>query len=114
MGRGLINIRGGQTCKRMLELELKDKAAGQWSKEPYIRRIVGGRDDSRVDLQKGMTYAFVLEFESEADRAYCLEGDPVVRAFRESVEDLVGEIQVLEFQPGDWGVRMGNARGGGF
>lgn len=111
-------------------LGLKSKCLHPATREPYIRSSTGGLNNSpegasvrpppRRDAfapllalgareqqvavadisQKGLTHAFVVEFENEEDRAYYLEKDPAHLSFVESVKPMLKDIQVVDYTPG--------------
>ncbi|KAI9773723.1 MAG: hypothetical protein M1839_002021 [Geoglossum umbratile] len=103
-------------CQRMLAL--KDQCIHPTTNKPYLKSSIGGRDNSPEELQvsiyglsvgsntdlamsqRGMTHAFIVEFENEADRNYYINGDPVHRAFVSSLGYVVARVQVLDFVPG--------------
>ncbi|KAL2215387.1 stress responsive A/B barrel domain protein [Thermoascus aurantiacus ATCC 26904] len=86
------------TCQHFLSL--KDQCVHPETKKPYLRSVVGGRDNSPEGLSNGITHAFVIEFESEEDRKYYLEQDPAHLAFVQSIGAVVERIQVVDFTPG--------------
>ena len=106
-----------QTCKRMLAL--KDNCLHPTTKKTYVKSYGGGRDNSPeghqvimvlvtssvfavglIKMQGGFTHGFVSEFESDGDRKYYLEKDPAHLEFVTSLEDVVQNVRVLDFQPG--------------
>ncbi|KAK4547968.1 hypothetical protein LTR36_010687 [Oleoguttula mirabilis] len=48
----------------------------------------------------GFSHAFVSEFQSEEDRKYYLEEDPAHLAFVKSLEGVMQNVRVLDFEPG--------------
>ncbi|KAI1265184.1 stress responsive A/B barrel domain-containing protein [Xylariaceae sp. FL1019] len=68
-----------QVCNQLLSL--KDTCLHPESQKPYIRSLTGGKDNSPEGLQNGIQYAFVVEFENEADRDYYVKTDPSHRSF---------------------------------
>lgn len=52
------------------------------------------------DLQKGLTHAFVVEFESVEDRDYYIAKDPAHLAFVDSVKPILKDVQVADYEPG--------------
>ena len=52
--------------------------------------------------QRGISHAFVVEFEHEEDRTYYLEKDPEHLQFVNSLHsrDVVETVQVVDFTPG--------------
>ncbi|KAH8887007.1 hypothetical protein GQ53DRAFT_827573 [Thozetella sp. PMI_491] len=85
-------------CDRLLAL--KDKCLHPTTNKPYVKSLVGGRDTSPAGLQRGMTHAFVAEFESEEDWKYYNETDPAHKEFLKGISGLVAQIQVVDFAPG--------------
>lgn len=57
------------------------------------------------ERQNGMTHAFVVEFESVADRDFYVNGDETHRAFVEkyvaSEGAIVAKVLVVDFVPGE-------------
>lgn len=109
-------------------LALKDKCIHPTTKESYLKSLVGGRDNSpegrQVRLrahfsspspgkltvefswcsvfQRGITHAFVAEFENEEDRKYYLEKDPEHSAFVQRLLKATSSVQAVDFVPGEW------------
>jgi hypothetical protein len=81
-------------------LGLKDKCIHPASSKPYVRSAIGGLDNSPEGKQDGVTHVFVMEFESEEDRNYYVEKDPVHLAFGKSIEKVVAKARVIDFVPG--------------
>jgi hypothetical protein len=81
-------------------LELKTLCVHPLTQKPYIRGIKGGRDHSPEGLQRGMTHAFILEFDSVEDRNYYVEEDPAHIAFQDRIKPVVEGVLVLDFTPG--------------
>jgi hypothetical protein len=50
--------------------------------------------------QGGFTHGFVVEFETEEDRAYYLEKDPEHLAYVEFIKPLLQNVRVVDFEPG--------------
>ncbi|KAF4505209.1 hypothetical protein G6O67_007181 [Ophiocordyceps sinensis] len=73
--------------------------------KPYIKSLTGGKDISIEGMQNGMTHAFVVEFESVADRDFYVNGDETHRAFVEkyvaSEGAIVAKVLVVDFVPGE-------------
>jgi len=46
------------------------------------------------------THGFVSEFENEEDRKYYLEKDPAHLAFVKSLDGIVQNVRVVDFEPG--------------
>ena len=53
-----------------------------------------------IYVQGGITHAFVVEFESAADRDYYCKEDPVHQAFVQSLSGLVVKAQAIDYTPG--------------
>jgi len=80
-------------------LALKSTCLHPTSQKPYVKSLLGGRDNSPEGLQKGITHAFVVEFDNEKDRDYYAKEDPVHRKFVESLGGMVN-AQVVDIRPG--------------
>jgi hypothetical protein len=87
-----------ETCNNFLGL--RDKCLHPTSTKPYIKSVVGGKDNSPEGAQGGLTHGFVVEFESAEDRDYYVKKDPVHREFAASVGELVQQVRVLDFESG--------------
>ncbi|KAL2828070.1 hypothetical protein BJY01DRAFT_241017 [Aspergillus pseudoustus] len=85
-------------CKCMLGL--KDHCLHPSTDKAYIKSASGGRDNSPEGVQGGITHAFVVEFETAADRDYYVAEDPVHQEFVKSLGGLVQKAQVVDFTPG--------------
>jgi hypothetical protein len=73
------------------------------TQKPYIRSFTGGRDVSIEALHKGFHAAFVLEFDSEADRDWYVNLDPVHRGFGvDCLTGVVEEVMVVDFRRGEF------------
>ncbi|RPA88235.1 hypothetical protein BJ508DRAFT_300589 [Ascobolus immersus RN42] len=68
--------------------------------KPYIRSGIGGTDNSPEGLQAGYTHVFVVEFESEEDRNYYVNEDPVHKKFKEGLKGKVEKALVVDFEKG--------------
>lgn len=55
-----------------------------------------------VCFQRGMTHAFLMEFENEEDRKYYLERDPEHKSLVHCIRDAVEAVQLIDFIPGQW------------
>lgn len=51
-------------------------------------------------VQRGVTHAFIMEFEGKEDRDYYIEKDPQHLLFVKSLEGKVAIVQVVDFVPG--------------
>ncbi|KAK3948185.1 stress responsive A/B barrel domain-containing protein [Pseudoneurospora amorphoporcata] len=80
-------------------LELKEQCVTM-AQQPYIRKISGGRDNSPEGLQGGLTHAFVVEFESAAERDYYVNLDPIHQSFKKDIEPFVEKVTVVDFTNG--------------
>ncbi|KAL0936894.1 stress responsive a b barrel domain-containing protein [Colletotrichum truncatum] len=87
-----------EMCESMLSL--KDKCVHPTSKEPYIKSVSGGVDNSPEGLQDGITHVFVVEFESAEDRDYYVREDPAHLAFVAAAGKTVSKARVVDFTPG--------------
>ncbi|KAI6868207.1 hypothetical protein KC318_g18629 [Hortaea werneckii] len=85
-------------CKRMLAL--KDTCIHPTTQKPYVKSYGGGRDNSPEGHQGGFSHGFVSEFQSEEDRKYYLEQDPAHLEFVASLKGIVGNVRVVDFEPG--------------
>jgi hypothetical protein len=107
-------------------LALKDSCVHPTSNKPYIISSSGGTDNSiegkavslGIDLlyvgcrlfrghililsmvQNGMTHAFVIEFESTADRDYYVDNDPAHQVFKKLAGEVLEDAQVIDFTNG--------------
>ncbi|EFW99412.1 stress responsive a b barrel domain containing protein [Grosmannia clavigera kw1407] len=64
---------------------------------PYILSLKGGKDNSPIGLQGGITHGFVVEFASVEDRDYYAKTDPVHMAFATILDSFVTKIIVVDF-----------------
>ncbi|KAF7362168.1 Stress responsive A/B barrel domain-containing protein [Mycena venus] len=87
-----------EACARMLSL--KDDCIHPESQKPYIKSLTGGKDNSPEGKQNGIQYAFVVEFESTADRDYYVATDPTHQAFVKSVGAVVQKAIVVDYTVG--------------
>ncbi|KAF9257695.1 hypothetical protein L218DRAFT_878882 [Marasmius fiardii PR-910] len=83
-------------------LALKEKCINPITKQPYLKSVVGGRDNSPEKRQGGMTHGFVFEFENseDEDRNYFLTQDPAHLEFAKFVMSFVDAPRVMDFIPG--------------
>jgi len=86
------------TCKRMLAL--KQNCIHPTTKQPYILDSSGGRDNSPEGHQGGFSHGFVSHFANEEDRRYYLEEDPAHLAFTKSLEGIIQNVRVVDYEPG--------------
>jgi hypothetical protein len=56
--------------------------------------------------QNPFTHAFVVEFESAEDRDYYVDKDPAHTEFKKFIFDLLGHIQVVDFEPGNFAYKQ--------
>jgi len=86
-------------CQRMLDL--RNKCIHPKTQKPYILDSTGGRDNSPEGHQVGaFSHGFVSHFESEEDREYYLKKDPAHLAFVKSLEGLIQNVRVVDYEPG--------------
>ncbi|KAF8178543.1 hypothetical protein K438DRAFT_1843912 [Mycena galopus ATCC 62051] len=89
-----------ETCVRMLNL--KEGCIHPESRLPYIKSLTGGKDNSTEGLQNGIQYAFVVEFESVADRDYYVAIDPTHQAFVKSLGAIRQKTIVVDYSVGQF------------
>jgi len=87
-----------QVCHRMLALS--SKCLHPTSQQPYVKGHGGGRNNSPEGLAGGYSHAFISEFQNDDDRRYYLEKDPAHLEFVSSLEGLVQNVKVVDFEPG--------------
>ncbi|KAF2718457.1 hypothetical protein K431DRAFT_287613 [Polychaeton citri CBS 116435] len=88
-----------KVCKRMLAL--KDRCLHPTTKQLYLKSYGGGRDNSPEGHQVGaFSHGFVSEFQSAEDREYYLNKDPIHLEFVASLEGLLQNVRVVDFEPG--------------
>ncbi|EYE95706.1 Dabb family protein [Aspergillus ruber CBS 135680] len=87
-----------ENCHRMLALE--HTCLHPDTQKPYLKSVTGGKDNSIEGIQNGITHAFVVEFENDADRQYYCHKDPSHLAFVKGVAELVEKVQVVDFTHG--------------
>ncbi|KAK4507093.1 hypothetical protein PRZ48_000827 [Zasmidium cellare] len=85
-------------CKRMLALQ--DKCVHPQTNKPYVKSYGGGRDTSPEGLQGAFSHGFVSEFQNEEDRKYYLEKDPAHLEFVKSLDGIIQNVRVVDFEPG--------------
>ncbi|OCK75386.1 stress responsive A/B barrel domain protein [Lepidopterella palustris CBS 459.81] len=85
-------------CKRMLELQ--HNCIHPTTQKPYINSVVGGRDNSPEGHQGGFSHGFVCQFENEEDREYYVKKDPMHLAFVKSLDGILQNVRVVDFEPG--------------
>ncbi|EME89450.1 uncharacterized protein MYCFIDRAFT_28677 [Pseudocercospora fijiensis CIRAD86] len=85
-------------CTRMLSLS--QTCLHPTSNLPYVKSYGGGKDTSPEGLQGGFSHGFVSEFQNEEDREFYLERDPVHLEFVKSLEGIVVNVRVVDFEPG--------------
>jgi hypothetical protein len=51
-------------------------------------------------LQGAFTHGFVSHFANEADRKYYLEEDPAHKAFVKSLDGIIQNIRIIDYEPG--------------
>ncbi|KAI9799257.1 MAG: hypothetical protein M1833_004135 [Piccolia ochrophora] len=87
-------------CQRMLAL--KSDCIHPTTQRPYVKSVIGGKDNSLDDRTAGLTHGFVVEFENEEDRKYYIEKDPAHAAFKASLTGVVQKVTVVDFAPGEF------------
>ncbi|KAH8902844.1 hypothetical protein BR93DRAFT_953632 [Coniochaeta sp. PMI_546] len=87
-----------ETNRRMLAL--KDTCIDPVTQKPYIRSLTGGRDNSIEGLQNGISYAFVVEFDSLEKRDYYVKVDPSHKAFLQVAGSVLEKAIVVDFTDG--------------
>ena len=91
------------------------------SQKPYIRSAMGGKNNSKEgnqvcahafsssfvhdktlirSHQGESTHGFVMWFDSEKDRDYYIEEDPVHQAFVKSITPILQAVRVVDFETG--------------
>ncbi|KAF2692273.1 stress responsive A/B barrel domain protein [Lentithecium fluviatile CBS 122367] len=70
------------------------------TRTPYIKSITGGRDSSIENLQEGISHAFIVQFQSNEDRDYYVNEDPVHQAFKDAAGAYLEKAVVVDFQEG--------------
>jgi hypothetical protein len=82
---------------------LQHKCLQPITRRPYIKSFTGGTDISVENLQHGFHCVFMLEFDSEKDRAFYLYEDEAHRNFGvEMLTGIVEEVMVLDFRRGQF------------
>ena len=54
----------------------------------------------RLLLQGAFTHGFVSHFANEEDRKYYLEQDPAHKAFVESLDGIIQNMRIVDYEPG--------------
>jgi hypothetical protein len=86
-------------CRQMLAL--KQNCIHPTTKQPYILDCTGGRDNSPEGHQVGaFSHAFVSHFANMEDRRYYLEEDPAHLEFVKSLENIIQNVRVVDYDPG--------------
>ncbi|UNI14535.1 hypothetical protein JDV02_001153 [Purpureocillium takamizusanense] len=87
-------------------LGLKNKCVHPTTQKQYIKSSVGGKDISIEGLQHGITHAFIVEFDSVADRDYYVKEDPAhiefVKTYVTSPDTVLEKGQVIDFVTGEF------------
>ncbi|KAJ5364566.1 stress responsive A/B barrel domain protein [Penicillium cataractarum] len=91
VGADVIN----EVCSRMLAL--KDNCLHPLSQKPYIKSSFGGLDNSIEGLQNNISHAFIVQFDSAADRDYYVRDDPVHQEFVRGLDGILEKAQVIDF-----------------
>ncbi|MCJ1347007.1 hypothetical protein MMC31_005227 [Peltigera leucophlebia] len=83
-------------------LALQSACVHPTTNQPYVKSIIGGKDNSPEGLQNGITHVFIAEFETDDDRKYYLDKDPAHIAFKQRLGPLLERAQVVDFVPGSF------------
>ncbi|KAF2755484.1 hypothetical protein EJ05DRAFT_478482 [Pseudovirgaria hyperparasitica] len=86
----------------MLALQHTCKDPAGAGNKPYITEMHGGRDNSQEGAAAGMTHAFIVGFESLADRDYYVNADPVHAAFKARAGEVVERVLVVDYTVGEF------------
>ncbi|KAI1160191.1 stress responsive A/B barrel domain-containing protein [Nemania serpens] len=78
-------------------LSLKDNCLHPTTQTPYIKSLTGGTDNSPEGLQNGIQYAFVVEFESVADRDFYVHDDQAHKAFVANASPILEKAIVVDY-----------------
>ncbi|OIW22808.1 hypothetical protein CONLIGDRAFT_650247 [Coniochaeta ligniaria NRRL 30616] len=81
-------------------IALKDTCIDPITRKPYIRSMTGGRDNSIEGLQNGVSYAFVVKFDSLEKRDYYVKVDPSHQAFLQVAGSVIEKAIVVDFADG--------------
>ena len=106
-------------------LALKHNCLHPSSNQPYILDSSGGRDNSpeghqvvptlfplpiriiqlpwkflTCGLQGAFTHGFVSHFANDEDRKYYLEQDPAHKAFVASLDGIIQNMRIVDYEPG--------------
>ncbi|EHA58282.1 hypothetical protein MCOR02_010655 [Pyricularia oryzae] len=87
-----------EVCSSMVAL--KDKCLHPESQAPYIKSMSGGKDNSPENLQNGIQYAFVAEFERSEDRDYYVAKDPAHQLFVKTAGQIIEKAIVVDYTIG--------------
>jgi len=88
-------------CRRMVAL--KDQCIHPTTQKPYILQSSGGRDNSEEGHQVGgFSHGFVSHFASQEDRNYYIEKDPAHLAFVKSLDGVIQNVRVVDYEPGEF------------
>ncbi|PVH94127.1 hypothetical protein DM02DRAFT_573372 [Periconia macrospinosa] len=79
-------------------LALKKSCINPTTNRPYIKSITGGKDNSKENLQNGLTHAFIVKFASDEDRDFYVNEDPVHKAFKDAAGPHLEKAVVVDFQ----------------
>lgn len=81
-------------------LALKQHCIHPSTKEPYILSLKGGRNNSPEAARANYSHAFVVEFRTEEDRRWYLEGDEAHLTFVRSLDGVVDGVGIVDFEEG--------------
>ncbi|KAG9229688.1 hypothetical protein BJ875DRAFT_507791 [Amylocarpus encephaloides] len=89
-----------EVCKNMLAL--RHNCVHPRTNRPYIIESSGGRDNSPEGHQGGFSHGFVSHFANEQDRRYYIEEDPAHQAFVKSLDGIIQNVRVVDYEPGKY------------
>ncbi|KAI1192192.1 stress responsive A/B barrel domain-containing protein [Nemania serpens] len=78
-------------------LSLRDNCLHSTTQKPYIKSLTGGKDNSPEGLQNGIQYAFVVEFESTADRDFYVHNDQAHKTFVTNAWPIIEKAIVVDY-----------------
>ncbi|KAI1804319.1 stress responsive A/B barrel domain protein [Daldinia bambusicola] len=81
-------------------LSLKEGCIHPTSQRPYIKALTGGKDNSIEGAQDGITYAFVVEFESIEDRNYYVNKDQYHAKFKSDMVPYLEKLIIVDYSEG--------------
>lgn len=87
-----------QVCTRMTGLATK--CVHPTTKQNYFKSYSGGKNNSTEGHDGGFTHGFVCEFQNAEDRDYYISKDPAHLEFVASLEGVVKDVRVVDYEPG--------------